>query len=115
MALLCPVGEPLPSLGVTVDGDSSTCDEGWSIPRRDGEHMGWVLGTTCRDVDTLDVLSGPTVKRPVTDLESRGHAWLLNLRPAQSDSGWHTVPDGRALSSRGAMVNQRTCMVFGFE
>ena len=59
MALLCPVEELLPSLGVTVDGDSSTCDEGWSIPQRDGEHMGWVRGTTCRDVDTLDVLSGP--------------------------------------------------------
>ena len=44
---------------MTIDGDSSTCDEGWSFPRRDGEHLGWVLGTTCRDVDMLDVLSGP--------------------------------------------------------
>ena len=54
-----PCGRVSASLGVTVDGDSSTYDGGWSIPRRDGEHMGWVRGTTCRDVDTLDVLSGP--------------------------------------------------------
>ena len=58
MAWLSPVDELLPSLGVMVDGDS-TCDEGRSFPHCDGEHLGWVLSTTCRDIDMLDVLSGP--------------------------------------------------------
>src|SRR3954466_4000142 len=47
------------TLGMTVDGDSSASDEGQSFHRHDGEHLGWVRGTTCQDVDTLDVLSGP--------------------------------------------------------
>ena len=59
ITLRYPKGEHCRDLGVTVDSDSWTYDEGWSFPRRDGEHLGWVLGTTCRDVDMLDVLSGP--------------------------------------------------------
>ena len=59
MTLQYPADEHCQDLGKMVDGDSSTCDEGWSFLRRDGEHLRWVLGTTCRDIDMLDVLSGP--------------------------------------------------------